>query len=112
MSFYLIPTLEGVPDYTMRSRFDGRDFNLHFLWNQRTERWSMDILDADGVPLAMGIIIITNRPLTRFYLWNPAMPQGELVAWDLSNDYGDPPGFNEMAPGRRVELTYQSSLVF
>ena len=112
MTFHIIPTLEGVPDYTMRTRFDGRDFNMRFLWNERIERWSMSIFDADQVPLAVGIVIITNRPLTRYYRWNAAMPQGDLTAWDLSNPAGEPPGLYEMAIGRRVELAYQATTSF
>ncbi len=102
----VIPTLDdGSANYTMRVRLDGRDFNLRMLWNEREERWYLDIKTDADVPLAMGIKIITNRPLTRFYLYDKRLPQGLLMAHDLTND-GSPPGIYDLAPGKRVELTY------
>lgn len=101
-----IPTLDdGSANYTMRTRLDGRDFNLHFKWNAREERWYFDILTDAEVPIAMGIKIIANRPLTRFYQWDRRLPPGDLIAWDLTNN-GSPPGFYDLAKGKRVELSY------
>ncbi len=100
-----IPTLEGNPNYTMRVRLDGRDFAFHMLWNEREERWYLSIKSTEDELLAMGIKIITNRPLLRFYQWDKRLPQGELWAWDLTNDQS-PPGLFDLAPGKRVELSY------
>jgi hypothetical protein len=96
----------------MRTRLDGRDFNLRFLWNQRVDRWSLDINDAEGAPLAVGIRIVSNLSLLDYYQWNPALPPGQLIAHDLSRNNAPPPGFYEMAVGRRVELTYHAVTEF
>lgn len=100
-----IATTPGRPDYSMRTRLDGRNYQLRFLWNMREERWYFDIIsDADEL-LAAGIKIIANRPLIRFYQWDVRLPPGEFRAVDLSTN-GSPPGLFDMGKGLRVELTY------
>jgi len=101
----LVPTRAGVPYYTMRTRLDGRDFNLRFAWNQREERWYMDIRSDIDEPLALGVKIITNWPLLRTSLFDLRLPPGLLMATDLSLD-GSPPGLYDLEIGRRVELAY------
>lgn len=100
-----IPTVIGEPYYTMRTRLDGRDFNLRFAWNQTAERWHMDIYSGADEPLALGIKIVCGIPLLRFYQYDARLPPGILMAMDLSND-NSPPGFLDLAIGKRVELTY------
>lgn len=101
----VIPTVAGNPNYTMRTRLDGRDYLLRFQWNQREERWYFDIFADTNEPLAVGIKIIPNRPLLRFYQWDQRLPPGEFVAnIDIADD--SPPGLYEMAIGERCELTY------
>lgn len=101
----LIPTSDVDPDYTLRTRLEGIDYNFHFLWNQREGRWYMSIFTDDGVQLAVGIKVIPNWPLLRYYQWDLRLPQGVLMAVDTSND-GSPPGFADFAIDKRVTLTY------
>ncbi len=100
-----IPTLMGVPHYTQRTRLDGREFTLRFMWNMRAERWALDISDDTETLLVGGIWIVANWPLLRPYQWDPRVPPGDLRAIDLSAD-GSPPGVNDMAIGQRCELVY------
>jgi hypothetical protein len=86
-------------------RLDGRDFHLHFLWNMREQRWYLDIFDTDSVPLAVGLKLISNQPLLRFYQWDPRLPPGELLAYAQGIDQSNP-GFNDFGEGLRVELVY------
>lgn len=103
---YVIPTLaNGVPYYTFRTKLDGRDYNFRFAWNQRMERWFMDIMDTEENPLALGIKIVANQRLLRFYQHDDRLPPGELMAVDLSGD-GSPPGFYDLGIGKRCELSY------
>lgn len=99
-----IPTLP-IPYYTQRTRLDGKDYNLHFAYNERMDRWSLDIFSDDDRPLVLGIRIVANWSLIRFYQYNKDLPPGELMAIDLSGD-GSPPGFNELGFDKRVVLTY------
>lgn len=101
----VIPTTQGTPFYTLRTRLDGREYILHFAWNQREERWYLTIADQEDVSLVAGLKLITNHPLLRFYQANPEVPPGELVVHDLTND-GTPPGLDDLGIGLRCELTY------
>lgn len=101
----LIPTSQDVPDYTLRTRLEGSDYNLRFMWNQREERWYMTISTDAGELLAAGVKIIPNWPLLRYYQWDRRLPQGTLMAMDLTND-GSPPGLSDFAIDKRVTLTY------
>lgn len=107
----VVPTLaDGTPDYTMRTRFDQRDFNLRFTWNQRDERWYMGIFAVDDTPIVLGVKIVCNVDLLRYYRYDSKVPQGALFAWDHSAD-STPPNLNDMAIGARVELTYHPTVV-
>jgi len=105
MSYLLIPTRVGLPDYSMRTSLDGRDFNLRFVWNMREERWYMDIRTDIDEPLALGVKIVSNWPLLRGAEFDLRLPQGMFVAIDATND-GSPPGLYDFGIGKRVELSY------
>jgi hypothetical protein len=101
----VIPTVAGVPYYTMRTRLDGREYNLRFAYNERSDRWHLDIATDADEPLVSGIKLICNWPLLRFFKWDRRLPPGELRVMDLSPD-GSPPGLYDLEIGRRCELTY------
>lgn len=100
-----IPTVTGVPFYTMRTRLDGLEYTLRFAWNELYARWFMDIFTDDGVRIAVGVKLVTNWPLLRFMQWDERIPQGEMIAVDLTGD-GSPPGLYDFGPGKRVALVY------
>lgn len=101
-----IPTSPGVPFYTQRTKLDGRDYNLRFSWNERLERWALDILTANDDPIAVGIKLIARWPLTRFLHWDERMPPGDLVVNDVTSGDGAPPGLFDLGEGLRCELIY------
>jgi hypothetical protein len=101
----VIPTLEGEPNYTMRVRLDGRDYNLRLLWNERTQRWHLSIYGDEQEPLAIGIKVVTNWPMLRYLQWDARLPPGELFAIATTSD-DSPPGFYDLAPDKRVQLIY------
>lgn len=108
MSILVIPTIPGRPYYTARTKMDGREYTLRFAWNERAERWSLDILDADEVPLVCSIRLVSNWPLLRYYQWDTRLPPGELMVVDLSLEK-TPPGLYELGIGLRCELTYYAT---
>lgn len=95
------------PYYRMRSRLDGRDYVLDFSYNEREERWYLDIYDEAEVPLAMGLKLIANWSLLFRYRYDPRMPQGEMVVADTTGD-GTPPTLLELGINKRCELIYWS----
>lgn len=101
----VIPTAQGVPYYSVRTTLDGRDFGLRFRWNQREERWYLDLRDGAGSLIAAGMKLVCNWPLLRYKKWDPRTPPGELVVVTLSPDRS-PPGVDELGVGLRCELTY------
>lgn len=100
-----IPTVAGVPYYTLRTRLDGRDYNMRFAWNERAERWHLDIMTDTGELLVAGIKLVANWPLLRFYHSDSRLPPGELSVIDLTPD-GSPPGLSDLEIGARCTLTY------
>lgn len=108
MAVLVIPTAPSVPYSSSKVRLEGRDFVLQVAWNQRQGRWSLSILDEESTPLAMGLKVVTNWPLTAKRKWDPRMPPGKFRAMTQGADLS-PPGFDELGIGRRCELTYFSS---
>jgi len=108
MAVLLIPTSPGVPFYKSRVKLEGKDYGLRWTWNQRQERWFLDMSDGEGTLLFAGVKILTNRLLLKGRHWNPNVPPGELIAADLTGD-GSPPGLDDFGIGLRCELTYFES---
>lgn len=108
MATLLIPTVLDAEYWTQKTRLDGRDYLLRFSYNQRLDRYFLDLLDDEETPLVQGIRLVTNWPLLRHYRWDERVPPGELMAISLQTDV-TPPRFGELGEGRRVELTYFST---
>lgn len=77
-----IPTLEGTAFWRQRTALDGADYFLDFAWNARDGKWFLSVFDADEVPLALSIAMVSNRPLLRRHQWDPRLPPGEIVVFD------------------------------
>jgi hypothetical protein len=108
MATLLIPTVLDAEYWTQKARLDGRDYVLHFAYNERLDRYYVSIHDDEDVPLIQGLKLVANFPLLRRYRWDERIPPGELMAISLQTDV-TPPRFAELGEGRRVELTYFST---
>jgi hypothetical protein len=104
MAVLAIPTTAD-PYYAQKTRLDGRDFILHFSYNQREDRFYLALHDDEDAPILHGIKLVANWPLLRGYRWNTALPPGELFVASLIGN--DPPGLNELGPGKRCQLIYR-----
>lgn len=100
-------TLDTIdrPYYSMRVRLDGQDFNFKFRYASRQERFYLSIYAADDTPLVLGIKLVCNTELVRFYRNKPGMFAGELAVVATSPDR-TPPKLTELGIGKRCELTY------
>jgi len=105
MTTLVIPTVQGEAFYSIRTRLDGSDYNLRFAWNERADRWHLDIADEANIPLVTGIKIMTNWPLIRYYRYNLTVPQGSLLALTTTLDLS-PPGLYDLGEDRRVSMVY------
>jgi hypothetical protein len=108
MAVLIIPTTPGEPYYRQRTKLEGREYLLYFSYNQRIDRWYLSIFDELETPLLRGIKLICNWPLLRHYRFDERLPPGEMYALSLDGN-DEPPGFEELGPGRRVELVYRES---
>ncbi len=104
----VIPTVQDQADYTLRTRLDGKEYNFHLLWNEREERWYLDISDESDVVVCAGVKLVTNWPLLRYYRSNPDAPPGELWVIDESDD-GSPPAIDGLGETQRCSLVYVSA---
>jgi len=94
---------QNLPLFSQRITLDGIEYLFQFAWNDREQRWYVSISDINDNPLAMGLKIVANVPLLRRFT-NPSLPQGDLIACDLSNQFGEPPLYTEL--GVRVRMFY------
>lgn len=103
----VIPT-GADPDYTQRTKLDGREYTLRFLWNPTSERWTLTLYDVDDTHLCE-LKLVCNIPLLRAYHYDPRIPAGELVVVSEQVDDVSPPGLDELGIGKRCTLTYASA---
>jgi len=109
MAAVLIKNSPGEPYHSIRTRLEGRDYILHFAYNQREARWYLSIHDDEDIALVQSIKLVTNWPLLRFYHHDPRVPPGDMMVIDQTNGDKAPPGLDDFGPGLRCELTYFTS---
>lgn len=80
---FVIPTITEVSAYEFQITLDGEIYIFVFRWNTIYEYWTFDILDFASTPLAVGIKLVINYPLTHRYA-SSLLPPGELIAIDGS----------------------------
>lgn len=108
MTVFIIPTSKA-PFRRQRTRLDGVDYLLSFVYNQREDRIYLSLADDEELPIVSGIKILANYPLLWRHRHDPKIPPGELMAIDTTSD-GSPPGLGELGEGLRCQLTYLDSL--
>ena len=89
MSLFTIPVRSDLPAYDFQIELDGIQYTLGFAFNTRAGHWVMDISDAGGAPILMGLKVITGWLLTaRFRL--AGLPPGDFFVYDSSGKNEDP----------------------
>ncbi len=107
MSVQTIPTSID-PYYIQRTDLEGRGYILQFDYGTREDVWYLTIYDLEGVPLATGIRMVCNWPLT-YRLPDPRLPPGKLLVTTRTAVDDTPPGLLDLGAGARCELTYVTS---
>jgi hypothetical protein len=107
MAVLHIPTTND-PFSIQRTDLEGREYVLSFDWSTREGCWYLSIKDSEESPLASGIKMVCNWPLT-YRLPDPRLPPGDLIV--VSKTLGDdsPPGADDLVEDGRCELTYVTS---
>lgn len=79
---------EQVPEYIFEDiDLGGVSWNYRLVWNDRAERWTMDIYDSDGTKRVNGKRMVPNYPL--FWAQTGRRPEGGYL---MLLDTGDPTG--------------------
>lgn len=100
-----IAIIEGAAYQRQRIALDGALYTLGLAWNQWASYWSLSLWDSEESPIVLGLRVVSNWPMLRYYKYDPRCPPGEIIAHALTSDRS-PPGFDDFGIGKRVELTY------
>jgi hypothetical protein len=85
---------------------DGNLYKLHIYWNTRGAFWSLDIADANSIPLVSGIKLITGFPMLIQHK-ESGLPPGQLLIVDPNQKTQyDEPGRFDFVSGRNLSLVY------
>lgn len=99
-----IPTLQQ-PYYSLRTRLDGQDYTLEFIYSVRAERFYLNLYDAEQVLLIAGLKLLSNVFVLAYYHHIPGVPPGEIMVTATSADDSSPT-LLELGSGLRCVLTY------
>lgn len=99
-----IPTLQQ-PYYSLRTRLDGQDYTLEFIYSTRAERFYLNLYDAEETLLVAGLKLLSSVALLGYYHHIPGVPAGEIMVTATGADDSSPTLF-ELGPGLRCVLTY------
>jgi hypothetical protein len=99
-----IPTLAD-PFYTIRVRLDDRDYTLEFLYSPRQERYYLSLFDSEDNPLVLGLKLVSNVALLRYWHYKDGVPPGELMVTSTGEDKSSP-RIGDLLEDGRCQLTY------
>ncbi len=108
MSQVVIP-MSDYPAFTQNVVLDGNTYRFSFSWNGRGEFWSMDIADANNIPLLSGIRLVILFPLLAQHK-EDGLPAGQIFVLDTNpNTAFIEPGRHDFTSGRKLQLIYWSN---
>lgn len=87
-----------APNRRVSVDLGGTTFELRARWNARGQRWVMDLFEADGTAIAVGLALCIQKPIWS-WLQVTGRPQADLTAVDTENT-GAEIGFDDL--GSRV----------
>jgi len=100
-----MPVNSDNPFYTFTVELENVTYGFNISYNQRADRWFMDILDNEENVLLAGIPLLTGRDLIGRFK-NPSLPPGWLVVMDTTGN-DNSPGRNDL--GVTCPLLYMES---
>lgn len=99
-----IPTSPD-PYYSLRTRLDGSDYTLEFLYSTRQERLYLNLFDSEERLLVAGLKLLTGVALLLYLHHLPGIPPGELMIVATGAD-DSPPKLTELGQDKRCSLVY------
>lgn len=101
MTILRIPLPKGVPSFSQRVMLEQREYVFDLHWNERDERWYLQLYDSTGELIATRKLL-ANWPLLNG-LVHESRPPGELMAVD-TQQFGTAIGLYDL--GDRITLSY------
>jgi len=95
------------PNTVQVTELDGVPYTLTFWSNTRSGRLFVDLSDANGEPLAMGVNLVLLIDLLAGHRYRTDLPPGPLVVVPLGTDYTDPETYPEF--NARCSLVYNDA---
>jgi uncharacterized protein DUF6983 len=99
----IVPVIPNVNAFSVRMPLDDEFFTATLRWNDRAQRWYMDLADSQGTLLAAGLAVVSDTPLTAHLTHRTGMPRGIFVVVDGTGSGADA-DFDEL--GQRVDIVY------
>ena len=87
MAFYEIPTRDDLNNYEFSIILNEEIYYFHIYYNDRMDRYLLNILDSAKEQLVTGLPILTDVVLTD-YLKYLEIPQGDIIASGEDNNAG------------------------
>ncbi len=102
MATLVMPVRADLPAYTFQIDLESKLFTFTFRYNERMDRWIMDIADENENELLLGTPILTQTNLIERFK-DDNLPPGEFFAIDESGE-DKQPGREDL--GNDVKLFY------
>jgi len=101
-----IPLTADVEHYEFSIELEAVLFFLEIRFNKRMNIWSMDLLDADKIPLLVGLLLLKDTDLIGRFS-DERLPPGTLTFFDTLES-SDPIEKEEL--GDRLKLLYEETI--
>lgn len=85
MATLLMPIRSDLPSYEFQLDLEGSLYTFRFRFNRRMERWIMDVLDENDLPLILGTPLHIDWDLLRRFQ-NEGLPPGNFYLVDESGE--------------------------
>ena len=79
-----IPIEETGPHIEQVTDLEGTSFVFTFRWNEREQRWYLDLRDTDGAAILLGVKMVANWQILRLLVDSDRRPPGEIIVQDTS----------------------------
>lgn len=83
-ALFEVPTIPNLPWYSSKITLSGVVFTITLRYNDRMQRWILDIGDPSGNPILAGLPILINRNVNGQYVI-AGIPSGFFFAVDDTN---------------------------
>ncbi len=105
-----IPFIEA-PSFTEELNIEERTYKFQFVFNSRSEAWSLSIFDPRSNPIVEGIRLVLNYELIRIHNYLP-IPPGHLFVVDTDATNEAPIAFEDFTNQRALQLVYFTEAEF